>query len=308
MHSGLHIGWYPLSPLEIYYGNRRWGPYTRVVTQRPPHRHKKRDAYFKNGIIVKKTDLYEAKEGGYTPVKDRHAIIKDARPISIIDRTIIRRTEHRHRYADGEPERKPHKAVIKRIQHRKAKIGKTAPLRVSELKQKLRRIRKGRLRKGNGGIKAPVVIDRIVARSDIDTSDVTFRVVKPRRERMKGIPRPIVEAKKRPIGKIMKKPPSRKPEAGRPVDGKKRRMEKTRQDKEHHRKARTEAEKRRPENARKRPKQIIKADDEEENSSKKTRKDEKPGKSKKPEVNAEEEQKTQEAPLEKHKKRSPHWP
>lgn len=236
IHSGLHIGWFPLGPREIYYGHRRWGPHTRVAPKRVDHRHK-RHAYSNNAIIVKKSNFYAVQKGGYTPVKDKQIIIKHARSIPFIDRTIIKKTKHRHRYTDVKYERKPHKAVITQIKQRKARIRAAIPLRASELKRKLKRIQKGAPRKGKGWIKEPVVTDRIVTIPDVDNPDVKFRVVKPWRERIRRIPKPVVE------------------ETGR--------VEKARKGKEGLHESRTDAANRRIEKARKKPRRIIEPIDKE---------------------------------------------
>lgn len=189
IHSGVHIGWFPLGPREIYYGHRRWGPHTRVTPKRMVPRHK-RQANFNNAVIVKKRNLYVVREGGYKPAKDKQMLIRNASSIPIIDSTTVKKTKHRHRYTDMEYERKPHKTVTTQIKHRKAGMKAAIPIKAPELKQKLKRIQKGMLRKER--IKEPVVTDRMVTVPDVDTPHVKSKVVKPQRKIIKTIPKPVV--------------------------------------------------------------------------------------------------------------------
>ncbi len=228
IQSGAHIGWFPLAPSEIYYGHRRWGSHTRVNPKRVDHKGK-RHAYVDSAIVVKKSKFYVVKEGGYTPARNSRTLIKGGRSIPMIDRTIVKVTKDRHRYTGVKYDRKPHKTVTTQIKHRKARVRPESPFSAPELKQKLRRIRKGTLRKGS--IHAPVVTDRIVTVPDADKPDVTFRVVKPRRQNVKRIPKPS--------------------------PGKTSSVGKARQDREDPRKHKTGAAEKRIEKTRKTPKQII---------------------------------------------------
>ena len=182
IHADVHIGWYPLRPFEIYYGHRRWDPHTHIITKKVVHR-RKRPKHFKHCVVVKKADLYVVKKRGYSRIKKKRHFLKHASSIPGVNHKILKKTSHRFHYTDVKLKRKPHKEVVARINHRRAKVKRGIPTEAPNLQRKLKRVRRELPRERERRIKEPVVTNRIVAIPNVNKPNLDFERLKRRRGR-----------------------------------------------------------------------------------------------------------------------------
>jgi hypothetical protein len=187
IHTERHIGWVPLAPHEVYYGHRRWGPNSLVITQVninilniQIHRY----ANFGHPVIVNKSDFYAVRDR-YRAVRDvdRTELLKEARPAPVVDTAVlgnVARAKERHRFVQAEPEKKPHRSAIDQMK----RLGRAERvIATPALKRKAEQTRKGVEMEGR--VAPPRVTTRLVNPSEVDKPQVQFieRELKPRRAR-----------------------------------------------------------------------------------------------------------------------------
>ncbi len=121
LHSGPSIGWVPLAPAEVYYGHRRWGRRTVVISNTTVvNINIGRYRYIDEAVIIDRDYFYRGSR--YTPHIQqnigRDVIINNYRPTTVINNTIINNVtidKRRYTYNDVEVSHKPHITVINRI-------------------------------------------------------------------------------------------------------------------------------------------------------------------------------------------------
>ena len=187
IYTDRYIGWVPLAPHEVYYGHRRWGPNSLVITQVNINIldiHSHRYANFGHSIIVNKSDLYAVKDR-YRAVRDvdRTVVLKEARPAPVVDTAVlgnVASTGERHRFVQAEPEKKPHRSAIdqmKRLERAERVVETPA------LKRKAEHTKKGVAMEGR--VLPPSATTRLVSPSEVDKPQAQFREreLKPRKGR-----------------------------------------------------------------------------------------------------------------------------
>ncbi len=120
IHSGVHVGWVPLAPREVYYSNRYWGPHSVVVSPKV-HMNMGRYRYIDRAVIIHRDNLYHVAD--YSSVKIAHinhkTLIKNYRPAPVMNHTVIRNYDsipQRHHYTNTVVTEKPRHSTVDRIQ------------------------------------------------------------------------------------------------------------------------------------------------------------------------------------------------
>jgi hypothetical protein len=153
IHSGVHVGWVPLAPFEPYYGHRRWGRGSLLITgvnvTRINFRHYK---YFNRAVIINKRHFYNVRS--YRNVRithiDKRIITKRYRGSAVINDRVIRgygKHKNRHNFTNVKAHHKPHRSVVDRIHRNRDIARKDARLRGKDVRRDVKNIKHGRIDK-----------------------------------------------------------------------------------------------------------------------------------------------------------------
>ncbi|MBW1850284.1 MAG: FecR domain-containing protein [Deltaproteobacteria bacterium] len=123
IHSGIYVGWIPLSPYERYYCHRRWGRRSFAVgyvNRAHFYRNINRYRHRRHAVIIHRKHFYRGRH--YRNVRIRnipHAtVIKRYRMAPVINNAVLmnyRTNKKRYNFTDAHVGRKPQPSVIKRI-------------------------------------------------------------------------------------------------------------------------------------------------------------------------------------------------
>ncbi len=125
IHSGAHVGWFPLAPYEPYYSHRHWGRRSIVVAK---FRHHHRHHVYKHrhrAVVIHRSHLYRSNNYRHARIRDiSHTTIrKRYRTARVLDRKILkdhRRHEKRDRF--HRKHRRNHDGPSKEIRHKRDRI------------------------------------------------------------------------------------------------------------------------------------------------------------------------------------------
>jgi hypothetical protein len=111
VHHGRHVGWVPMSPYEVYYGRRYWGPRSVVYHNQVRHVEIHRYVHANRVIVVDKDRLYGSHRR-YDAIRDRavvREIVDRGRAAPIVTREVQGAdTKMEHQFArSGDFSRKP---------------------------------------------------------------------------------------------------------------------------------------------------------------------------------------------------------
>lgn len=184
IHSGPHIGWFPLAPHEVYYAYRPWGPHTMVVSNiniTNIQINIGRYAFVDRAVVVRHHDLYMV--NNYAPVRitniNRTTIINNYSPAPVVHRTVIKNlpeVRNRYNFVNQEVRVKPHQTVVAQIKERqRAERAVTA----AALTTNLQKAPKGKMVEG-AKIKEPQITNRLVSASEATKPQPQFERVKPK--------------------------------------------------------------------------------------------------------------------------------
>jgi hypothetical protein len=184
IHSGPHIGWFPLAPHEVYYAYRPWGPQTVVVNNiniTNIQINLARYAFVDRAVVVRHHDLYMV--DNYAPVRitniNRTTIINNYAPAPVVHRTVISNlpeVRNRYNFVNQEVRVKPHQTVVAQIKERqRAERAVTA----AALSANLQKAPKGNVVEG-ARIKEPQITNRLVPLSEATKPQPQFERVKPK--------------------------------------------------------------------------------------------------------------------------------
>ncbi len=163
IHSGMHVGWVPLAPYEVYYSHRYWGPRTVVVNQvnvfrSPIHIHRYR--HLDRAVIIRHKDFYRGKDRSYRGARitgvQRSTLTRDYRGAPLLSEKVIpdyRAQRNRYGMSDRAFHGRPHRSVeerIRRNQHMVRDRSGREPLRSSRIERSATRgpIHSGDFRQG----------------------------------------------------------------------------------------------------------------------------------------------------------------
>ena len=120
IHSGVHVGWVPLAPHEVYYSHRYWGPHSSVISPKV-HMNMGRYRYIDRAVIIHRDNLYHVHD--YSSVKIAHinhkTLIKNYRPAPVMNNSVIHNYDsipQRHHYTNALVTEKPRHSTVDRIQ------------------------------------------------------------------------------------------------------------------------------------------------------------------------------------------------
>jgi len=112
VHSGRHIGWVPISPYEVYYGRRYWGPRTVIYNDHIRNVDIRRHVNINRVVVVDKDRLYGVHRR-YETTRDVTVIknvVNNGRAAPIVTREVVQgadlKMEH-HFARSGDFSRKP---------------------------------------------------------------------------------------------------------------------------------------------------------------------------------------------------------
>ena len=166
IHSGPSVGWIPLAPDEDYYCHRPWGRRVVVVNQAAVvNLNINRYRYLDRAVVISRDHLYRGSR--YTPYVQRIGrgdLVSKYKPVTVIDNTVIRTYDtDRRRFAfnDAKVERKPHAAVLGRINDNQRFIRNAGRIDRQQIRQDLDRIPMG-TRPTATAARTPVVSSKLV--------------------------------------------------------------------------------------------------------------------------------------------------
>jgi DNA segregation ATPase FtsK/SpoIIIE-like protein len=112
VHSGRHIGWVPISPYEVYYGRRYWGPRTVIYNDHIRNVDIRRYVNINRVVVVEKDRLYGVHRR-YETTRDVTVIknvVNNGRAAPVVTREVVQganlKMEH-HFARSGDLSRKP---------------------------------------------------------------------------------------------------------------------------------------------------------------------------------------------------------
>jgi DNA segregation ATPase FtsK/SpoIIIE-like protein len=131
VHTGRHIGWVPISPYEVYYGRRYWGPRSVVYNDRIRNIEIRRYVNVNRVVVVEKERLYGVHrryEGtrNVTLVKE---VVNNGRAAPLVTREVVKGADTRmeqHFARSGDFSRKPNAQAINEFAARRRGSGTTA--------------------------------------------------------------------------------------------------------------------------------------------------------------------------------------
>jgi len=97
IHSGAHVGWFPLGPREPYYTHRHWGRRS-IVVAKFRHHHRRHHVYKhrNRAVVIHRSHLYRSSNYRHARIRDiSHTTIrKKYRSARVLDRKVLK--DYRH--------------------------------------------------------------------------------------------------------------------------------------------------------------------------------------------------------------------
>jgi DNA segregation ATPase FtsK/SpoIIIE-like protein len=112
VHSGRHIGWVPISPYEVYYGRRYWGPRSVIYNEHMRNVDFRRYVNINRVVVVDKERLYGVHRR-YETIRDVTVvknIVNNGRAAPVVTREVVKGADLKmeHQFArSGDFSRKP---------------------------------------------------------------------------------------------------------------------------------------------------------------------------------------------------------
>jgi hypothetical protein len=152
IHFGIHIGWVPLAPREVYYCHHRWG--RRAVVFKHVHVRRtgakiNRFRYAHHAVIINKHKLYGVNR--YKRIR-RANINKDTpmnryRVTPTVSDAVVKdyaRINEKHHFRKGLATRKPHGVNAERVRHNLARAKASRHVDAKRIRQALKNMKQGR--------------------------------------------------------------------------------------------------------------------------------------------------------------------
>ncbi len=129
--SGRHIGWVPISPYEVYYGRRYWGPRSVVYTENIRNVEIRKYVNVNRVVVVEKDRLYSVHRK-YESTRDPQlvkAVVNNGHAAPVVTREIMQGTNTQldHHFArTGDFSRKPNVDAVSELATRRRGVGSGA--------------------------------------------------------------------------------------------------------------------------------------------------------------------------------------
>jgi hypothetical protein len=175
IYSGLYIGWYPLMPYEPYYCHYYWGPYATVIIIDGDDDHHHHDGHHGHHsdhvVVVNQSNFYTVNNYSTALIMnlDKAAIRDRFQKAAVITDKIIKNfkdNRDKFNFGGAKPSVKPHNTVLARVRQNLSKIKRSGRPSAAALRQKVEKIRKGRIT-GGRDIEPRKVTSKLVPSSEV---------------------------------------------------------------------------------------------------------------------------------------------